>query len=171
MLAGALWNLAWMGREAGDNEAAASWTVKRLRVYQRFAQVDAVTYRPMVADGLWELIYYHRSGLDDAAKKGFAHEGLVAYEELAGLRAPGSQTPVDYEQLAAFTPNQFWGWHMLSGALWNLAWVIRESGDIATATGWMVKRVRVYERLVQVDPVRWQPELTQAQVDAASFGA
>ncbi|MFG1755995.1 hypothetical protein, partial [Streptosporangium sandarakinum] len=93
-----------------------------------------------------------------------------AYEELAGLRQPGSQNPVDYDHLAAFTPNEHWGWHLLSGALWNLAWVLKEAGDTPAAAGWMVRRVRVYERLVQVDPLRWQPELTQAQADAAAFG-
>ncbi|GAB2498549.1 hypothetical protein GCM10027187_75360 [Streptosporangium sandarakinum] len=112
---------------------------ERVRVYQRMAEADRGTYLPRVAIALFELVLYHRAGLSPASALAFAHDGLAAYEELAGLREPGSQNPVDYDHLTAFTPNGYWGWHLLSGALWNLAWVLKEAGDTLAAAGWMVR--------------------------------
>ncbi|WP_283135762.1 hypothetical protein [Rhizohabitans arisaemae] len=162
MLTGALWNLAWTNREAGNHTAAADWTVKRIRVHQRLAQIDPEKHRPTVADALWELIFYHRAGLDPAAIQTYAQQGLAAYEELAGLRPPGSQAPVDYDQLATFTPNHYWEWHMLTGALWNLAWTNREAGNHTAAADWTIKRIRVYERLAQTDPGTHRPTVADA---------
>ncbi|QKW10075.1 hypothetical protein HUT18_30310 [Streptomyces sp. NA04227] len=161
-LTGALYNLEVVAWEAGDRAAAAGWAVKRIRVYERLTQVDAVKYRPFLASALWELIYYRRTGLDAAAASTFAQEGLRVYETLAGLRQPGTATPVDYEQLATFTPNEYWDWHDLTGALYNLEVVAWEAEDRAAAAAWAVKRIQVYERLTQVDAVKYRPFLASA---------
>ncbi|MFI7048913.1 LGFP repeat-containing protein, partial [Streptosporangium sandarakinum] len=97
-------------RNAGKPTEAAGAMVERVRVYQRMAEADRGTYLPRMAIALFELVLYHRAGLSPASALAFAHDGLTAYEELAGLREPGSQDPVDYDHLAAFTPNEHWIW-------------------------------------------------------------
>ncbi|MFB8243431.1 hypothetical protein ACFC58_43575, partial [Kitasatospora purpeofusca] len=89
-------------------------------------------------------------------------------ETLAGLRPAGSTAPVDYDQLAGLTTNEYWP--LLPGALQNLAQVDKKLGDVASGAAVMQRRVRVYERLVQLDPIKYQTALTQAIAAAAAFG-
>ncbi|MFJ3658250.1 hypothetical protein ACIPPR_33700, partial [Streptomyces nigra] len=100
----------------------------------------------------------------------FAEQGLKEYELLAGLRSMGSTTPVDYEQLAGRTPNKYWEWALLTGALYNLAHAHKGIGDLTAGQVAMRNRVRVAERLAAVDPEKWTNELHQAHDQAAAFG-
>ncbi|MFJ3658251.1 tetratricopeptide repeat protein, partial [Streptomyces nigra] len=121
LLTGALYNLAQVTQKAGDHAAAAEWKIKEIRVYERLTQVDPEKNRPLLANALFRLVYNFGSGLDNTAALAFAEQGLKEYELLAGLRSMGSTTPVDYEQLAGRTPNKYWEWALLTGALYNLA--------------------------------------------------
>ncbi|MFH8371897.1 hypothetical protein, partial [Streptomyces sp. NPDC018031] len=171
-LTGALYNQAWrVAHEAGDYAAAASWTVKQVRAFERLVQKDPEQHRPSLAQALFELLHYFRPGLHAESAKTFAQQGVEVYEVLAGLRSPGSTEPVNYNQLAAFTPNQYWEWPKLTGALYNQAYALRQAGDIAEAAGAMGCRINICERLALADPDKYQAALAQAQAEAAAFGA
>lgn len=168
-LSGALHNLAWVNREIGDHPAAAAWTAKRIKLYERLVKEDSTKHQPALAAALFEQLHYHRGGLETTSALAFAKQGLEVYESLAGLRPSGSQEAVSYEQLGNLNPNEYWDWPFLSGALYNLAWVNREAGDHPTALEWMLKRVKVYERLNQMDSAKYASALAQAQADVAIF--
>ncbi|WP_223643625.1 hypothetical protein, partial [Planococcus sp. 4-30] len=60
-------------------------------------------------------------------------------------------------------------WPYLSGALYNLAWVNREAGNLSGAMSRMMERVKVLERLNQIDSVKYSHLLAQAQQEANNF--
>jgi hypothetical protein len=159
-----------VNRRANDLLAATPWAVKQVRVYQRLAETDPEKYRPALGDSLFNLLYLHSAGLDKTTALTFAHQGLVLYEELAGLRPAGSDTPVDYDQLAAFNPNEYWDWPKLTGALRNLAYALRAAGDSIAGSAAMRNRVNVADRLVKTDPGKWQAEVDLAHKQAAAYG-
>ncbi|MFE7584925.1 hypothetical protein ACFU5Y_25575, partial [Streptomyces gardneri] len=148
---------------------AATWKIKEIRVWERLFTTDPDKYRPKLADAIFTLLWNYRTGLDTSLAQALGQRGLREQEILAGLRPAGSTAPVDYEILAAHTPNEFWDWHDLTGALYNLALVHKKAGDLATGLQFMLRQVKVYERLAQVDPVNYQAALDQARADAAAF--
>ncbi|MGW3327408.1 hypothetical protein, partial [Streptomyces virginiae] len=99
--------------------------------------------------------------------------GVTLYEELAGLRAVGASGPVDYGNLSGFTPNEYWyspGGAALANALYQLAYTLKEANDLSAGVIALRQRVRLFERLVEVDPNQWSSALHNARTDAAAFG-
>ena len=169
-LPGALWNLAYIQRgRTADLSAAAAAQIKQVCVYQRLAADDMVKYRPKVADALFYLLYYYHSGMSVESSVSFGEQAVYEYELLAGLRTAGSTADVDYEKLDGFTPNPYWEWHSLTGALYVLAYALRSAGDPVAGSAVMKSRVRVAERLVNEDAMKWQKELDLAHKQAAAF--
>lgn len=170
-LAGALYNLAVLFREANQTALATQWSVNRVRVQERLADVNTGTseaerYQSDQGRAIYDLLDSYRGGLTPQITLTFAHQAVRLYETLAGLSPVGS---VNYDQLAIFTPNQYWAWPNLSGALFNLAYALKGIGDIIAGRRAMTNRVKLAERLVQVDPVKWKAELERAQSQAAAF--
>jgi hypothetical protein len=151
---------------------AATALLDGILIYQRLVQIDRAKYQPRLADFFFRVLYNYGGGLSQATATALdvAKQGLVVYEELAGLRTAGSNTPVDYDRLAAFNPNEYWDWPKLTGALHNLAYALRAAGDSIAGTAAMRNRVNVADRLVKTDPGKWQAELDLAQKQAAAYG-
>ncbi|MEV4067842.1 hypothetical protein, partial [Nonomuraea dietziae] len=173
-LAYALVLLARAYNAAGDlATGAVVMGPQRIRLLERLAQHDPGKYRPVLATGLTlDLINSGFSAaLGPQPSLSYAKQAVRLYEELAGIRSPGSTAAVDYENLAAFTPNEYWAHPALAYALYLLARAYKEAEDLAT--GAMVmgpQRVKLLERLAQHDPDLYGPALTQAKADAAAFG-
>ncbi|MGN9845168.1 hypothetical protein ACTMTI_44300 [Nonomuraea sp. H19] len=174
-LASALMELSKSHRDRDAMRSAAAAAVARVRVYERLAQLEPVVHKPTFGFALVnDLLGHFGGGLRPAAALAFAQQGVHLYEELAGLRPTGSTAPVDYDNLAAFTPNEHWGRpgnSHLATALMELATSHRDLDDMATAAVVAIRRVRVYERLAQLEPTTYQASLSQAKADAAAFGA
>jgi hypothetical protein len=152
-LTGALANLATINWEAGDRVTSAANWVKRIQVEERLTATDPTINKPVLANTIFTLLYNNYvSGLDTPTALDLARRGLTLYEELAGLRQPGSTAPIDYDHLTADTPNQYWGWPHLTGALTNIATITRHAGDQATAATWDEKRQRVDDFLANHPP-------------------
>ncbi|KIZ17349.1 hypothetical protein SNA_15165 [Streptomyces natalensis ATCC 27448] len=175
-LASALWFLALAYREANNDAAAATILIQRVRLAERLAGADPNTYKSLlgsilvhqfIGDAKW------RAELGSQAALSWAQRGVQVYEELAGLRPAGSTTPVNYENLAAFTPNTYW-WDPSTGglasALWFLALAYREANNDAAAATILIQRVRLAERLAGADPNTYKSLLVHARADAAAFG-
>jgi hypothetical protein len=168
-LAGALYNLAVAYREINDKVSATQWMVQRVRLYERMTEAD-----PSARKGLSRAIYLlldtYRSGLKPSEVLYYAHRGVTVNESLAGLLALNPAGSVNYDGLTAFAPNEYWAWPYLTGALYNLAYACKAAGDMTAGSKAMKDRVKVAERMVQVDPIRWQEELDRAHTQAAAFG-
>lgn len=166
-----------LGHAAGDTVLASiatgltAWAGPRTAVGRLGGDEFAVVLElPQLAEALFRLFWVFGPGPVGASTLTLAEQGVREYEILAGLRPAGSTAPVDYDQLADITPNQYWEWPLLTGALQNMAQVHKNLGDVASRAAVMQRRVRVYERLVQLDPIKYQTALTQAEAAAAAFG-
>ncbi|GAA3195094.1 PLAT/LH2 domain-containing protein [Actinocorallia longicatena] len=98
-----------------------------------------------------------------------AEAAVVRDEEQAGIRPAGSADPVDYERLAEFTPNPFWGPPHLVTALSELAFAYQHAGRTAEAVAAMGRRALAYRRLAGADPAAHRPGLAQALVGQSRF--
>ncbi|MCX4806937.1 hypothetical protein OG594_35855 [Streptomyces sp. NBC_01214] len=165
----ALYLLAMFQQRAGDLATAAATMTQRVEVYERLSEADPDKFRPALAEALYDVLFEHRNGLEPATAMALAQRAVMVDEVLAGIRPPGSQQPVDYRQLAGFTPNQYWDHPYLGRALYLLAMFQQRAGDLATAAATMTQRVEVYERLSEADPDKFRPALAEARLDAATF--
>ncbi|MEH0586853.1 hypothetical protein QA942_23300 [Streptomyces sp. B21-106] len=161
-LIGALYYLAQIQHDSGDLHDAATTMTKRVKVFERLAESDPVNRLPDLGEALYQVISGHRDGLDPTAAMTLAHRAVAVSEQLALIRPPDSQQPVNYDQLSGFTPNQYWTGHYLIGALYYLAQIQHDSGDLHDAATTMTKRVKVFERLAESDPVNRLPDLGEA---------
>ncbi|MBX9399415.1 hypothetical protein K4749_39210 [Streptomyces sp. TRM72054] len=50
-----------------------------------------------------------------------------------------------------------------------MALAYKKAGDVAAGAQFMHRQVKVYERLVQVDPAKYEAVLEKARTDAAAF--
>ncbi|MFB8241127.1 hypothetical protein ACFC58_31800, partial [Kitasatospora purpeofusca] len=148
--------------ELRDTVSQCKVLVQAIRVYERLTPVDPVKFRPQLAEALFRLFWNFGSEPVGPAALPLAEQGVREYETLAGLRPAGSTAPVDYDQLAGFTPNQYWEWPLLTGALQNMATAAWTAEDRPGAAAWKIKQIRVYERLTTVDPVKFRPQLANA---------
>ncbi|MFE7584924.1 hypothetical protein ACFU5Y_25570, partial [Streptomyces gardneri] len=127
-LPGTLFGLALAAQRAGDHTTAATWKIKEIRVWERLFTTDPDKYRPNLADAIFTLLWNYRAS-DTTLTLTLGEQGLREYEVLAGLRAAGTTTPVNYGNLTPFTPNQFWDWPQLPGTLFGLALAAQRAGD------------------------------------------
>ncbi|MFJ5549434.1 hypothetical protein, partial [Streptomyces sp. NPDC093225] len=130
--AGALAAFAWKLRQVGKGKEAAEAMLDRLDILMRLAGIEPDKYRPMVGAALIDLLTGFRAGLGAATALSMARRTVQLYEELAGIRPTGSTAPVDYQNLTAFTPNQYWyspGGASLANALYQLAYTHWEGHD------------------------------------------
>lgn len=171
--ADALAALAGQLAKSGDSAGATAALIDRVEILARLSQIDSVKYGPLLGAALIDLVGRHRAELGSQAALSWAQRGVQVYEELAGLRPAGSTTPVNYENLAAFTPNTYW-WDPSTGglasALWFLALAYREANNDAAAATILIQRVRLAERLAGADPNTYKSLLVHARADAAAFG-
>ncbi|MEV4067843.1 tetratricopeptide repeat protein, partial [Nonomuraea dietziae] len=162
-LAYALVLLARAYKTAGDlATGAVVMGPQRIRLLERLAQHDPDKYRPVLAMGLTlDLINSGFSAaLGPQPALGYAQQAVRLYEELAGIRPLGSTTAVDYQNLAAFTPNEYWAHPALAYALYLLARAHSDAGDLPTGAVVMgPQRIRLLERLAQHDPDKYRPVL------------
>ncbi|MFI1161859.1 hypothetical protein, partial [Streptomyces sioyaensis] len=98
-----------------------------------------------------------------------AEQAVAADEVLAGLRQSGSTAPVDYAQLAQFTPNQFWAPPYLVSGLYSLAWAYRGAGQPLDAAAVMGRRVLALQLLAGAEPSKYMPEVATTLVDQSTF--
>lgn len=132
---------------------------ERVKIYERLTEDDPGMYQPALAIALYELLHYKQKLLDPATALPFAQQCLRVYEELAGLRPPGSLAPVNYGQLGSFTPNKYWDHPFLIGALHHMENVYRDALNHPEVVATIIRRVKIYERLAESDPDIYQPEL------------
>ncbi|MFJ5549433.1 hypothetical protein, partial [Streptomyces sp. NPDC093225] len=173
-LANALYQLAYTHRESHEFVTGARAMVQCVHVHERALggdpEIKPVLGKVVVSD----LVVGFRSGLPQDEACLWARRGVTLFEELAGLRAPGATDQVDYGDLAQIVPNQYWsgsGGADLTNALYQLAHTLKEANDLPAGVIAMHQRVRLFERLVDVDPSRWSSALHDARTDAAAFGS
>jgi LGFP repeat len=158
-LSSALATLAWAQWDAMHKAEAVSSLQNRVKVYERLAQIDAATYRPILAQALVDLCAFRRVE-DIPAPEQAGQRAVELFQELAGI--------TDYQNLSQLTPNPHW--HPgLSSALATLAWAQWDAMHKAEAVSSLQNRVKVYERLAQIDAATYRPILAQALVDLAAF--
>ncbi|MFA7754125.1 hypothetical protein V5F01_10780 [Streptomyces sp. NRRL B-2790] len=130
-----------------------------IAIYLRLVAVDPQKYLPLLGDKLLDALARHRADMGVEKAQSIGRLTVKVYEQLGGLRPADSQTPVDYTNLAAFTPNTFWyepATGALCSALYFLAYAHREADDVSAGAAVMVQRVRLVERLTQTDPSTYQ---------------
>jgi len=149
--------------------AAADTRLQRVTLEDRLAVADPPQYTPRLAEAIFDLLSHDRVRVEPATAQALADRDVMLYEQLAGLRAGGGVAPVDYDNLAAFAPNYYWGWHQLSGSLFNLAWVRRDAADQPGALVAMQNRLKVVQHLKQIDPATYAAKEALAQADVADF--
>jgi hypothetical protein len=153
-LSGAWWNLAVVQRAAGRPDLAAEALITRIAVHRRLAAHDPAThqvalvsaYRDLLGDSSFRVGLVHDTALELAAG------AITASEVLAGLREPGSDAEVDYDDLDRHVPTAAWPTPGLADAWINLGLVCMAAGRPGAAAAALVVRTKVLRRLAEHDP-------------------